>query len=286
MILQCPECRTRYLVPDTAISAEGRTVRCAQCRHSWHQEPDARAVEAITAAASEMAPPAGYASDQPPPAAAAEHAAASAAVERAVSATSDAARPAEAETPPVASFVSAAAPGTAGASVNPFPWPTTPAAAVSAESAAPAPRKRARVNPARRWTIAAVLAALLMLVAVGAILWTSAPGLATQLGLSFGPQESPLRLIDNPIERREISNGSELFAVSGKVLNPSNERQRVPDIRADLRDAQNRIVFTWTIIPQQRTLAPKSAIDFNSAKLDVPASSKKLELSFVGEDGN
>ncbi|OWK30907.1 hypothetical protein SPMU_18980 [Sphingomonas mucosissima] len=130
-----------------------------------------------------------------------------------------------------------------------------------------------------------MLAALLMLVAVGAILWTSAPGLATQLGLSLGPKESPLRLIDNPIERREISNGSELFAVSGKVLNPSNERQRVPDIRADLRDAQNRVVFTWTIIPQQRTLAPKSAIDFNSAKLDVPASSKKLELSFVGEDG-
>ncbi|ONF94919.1 hypothetical protein SPHI_29000 [Sphingomonas jeddahensis] len=145
------------------------------------------------------------------------------------------------------------------------------------------PSSRPRVNPMRRWTIAAVLAALLMLVAVGAILWTSAPGLAAQFGLNFGPEETPLRLIDNPIERREISNGSELFAVSGKVLNPSNDRQRVPDIRADLRDAQNRIVYTWTIIPQQRTLAPKSAIDFNSAKLDVPASSKKLELSFVGE---
>jgi hypothetical protein len=149
---------------------------------------------------------------------------------------------------------------------------------------APRPPFRPRINPARRWTIAAIVAALLMLVAVGAILWTSAPGLAAQLGLSFGPEESPLRLIDNPIERREINNGSELFAVSGKVLNPSTDRQRVPDIRADLRDAQGKIVYSWTIIPQQRTLAPKSAIDFNSAKLDVPASSKRLELSFVGED--
>ena len=80
-----------------------------------------------------------------------------------------------------------------------------------------------------------------------------------------------------------MANGSELFAISGKVLNPSDTRQRVPDIRADLRDAKGRIVFSWTITPQQRSLGPKGSIDFNSAKLDVPANSKRLELSFVGE---
>jgi hypothetical protein len=72
--------------------------------------------------------------------------------------------------------------------------------------------------------------------------------------------------------------------VSGRITNPSNARQRVPDIRAELRDAQNRLVYSWTITPQQRTLPPGGAVDFNSAKLDVPASSKRLELSFAGEN--
>lgn len=38
MILQCTECKARYLVPDQAIGATGRTVRCANCSHSWFQQ--------------------------------------------------------------------------------------------------------------------------------------------------------------------------------------------------------------------------------------------------------
>ncbi|WP_298671027.1 zinc-ribbon domain-containing protein [uncultured Sphingomonas sp.] len=255
MILECPECRTRYLVPDSAIGADGRVVRCANCRHSWFQDADARVVEPVGAALV--------------------------------------AEPAQAETPPAAAPVAppnAPAPRTE-TPLAPAPVHAEPLADGPAQTAigpdydafAHRPPFRPRRDQSRRWTIAAVAAGVLMLVAVAAIIWMSAPGLAQQLGLSFGPAESPLRLVDNPIERREMANGSELFAVSGKVLNPSSTRQRVPDIRADLRDAQGRIVYSWTITPQQRSLGPKGAIDFNSAKLDVPANSKRLELSFAGE---
>ncbi|HEU0045395.1 MJ0042-type zinc finger domain-containing protein [Sphingomonas sp.] len=228
MILQCPECSTRYLVPDSAIGVDGRTVRCASCKHCWFQAP----------APIEL-PPA------PAP-------------------------PVEAAAPPPIEERVVDAP--------PPPW-SEPAAR---PEPAP-PLVRSRRNPVRRWTAAALGAGALMLAGVAAITWLGAPNLMGQLGL--GPVESPLRLKDNPIERRELQNGSELFAVSGQVTNPSSSRQRVPDIRAELRDAQGRLVYSWTITPQQRTLSPGASVDFNSAKLDVPANSKRLELSFAGEAG-
>lgn len=39
MILTCPACGTQYAVKDGAIPPQGRQVRCASCKHSWHEQP-------------------------------------------------------------------------------------------------------------------------------------------------------------------------------------------------------------------------------------------------------
>ncbi|WP_294233254.1 zinc-ribbon domain-containing protein [uncultured Sphingomonas sp.] len=237
MILECPECRTRYLVPDSAIGPEGRTVRCANCRHSWFQSPP-----------------------EPEP---------------------------ELPLPPVAQDPIGAEPDGAFAEPPPpviMPPPAPPILAqedAGFDAFAHRPPFRARRNPVRRWTIGAVAACLLLLAATAAIMWTGMPGIGGWLGI--GTTESALELRSNPIERRELENGSELFAISGQVINPSSNTQRVPDLRAELKDAKGRVVFSWAIAPQQRTLGPGASIDFNSAKLDVPPSSKRLDLSFAGE---
>jgi predicted Zn finger-like uncharacterized protein len=39
MILVCPTCDAKFKIPDGAIPAGGRTVRCAKCKNSWHATP-------------------------------------------------------------------------------------------------------------------------------------------------------------------------------------------------------------------------------------------------------
>jgi predicted Zn finger-like uncharacterized protein len=66
MILTCPSCGTRYSADGAKFPAEGRTVRCSKCGHSWHQPGEEPAVpsalaqetrrEAVPEAATEPAP--------------------------------------------------------------------------------------------------------------------------------------------------------------------------------------------------------------------------------------
>ncbi|WP_066551251.1 MULTISPECIES: zinc-ribbon domain-containing protein [unclassified Sphingomonas] len=243
MILECTECKTRYLVPDSAIGLEGRTVRCANCRHSWFQTP-------AGFVAPDVAPPVAPAPPKPT--------------------VPKAEPPSVAPVAPVAVEEPVAA---APAWHNAVPDP--------AIGDSEAPVRRPRRNPATRWTIAAAVAGVSMLLGTAAILYSGAPGIAAQLGLAIGSDETPLKFTDRSVERRNLASGSELFAVSGRLSNPTATRQRVPDIRADLRDAQGRLVYSWTITPPQRVIGPSGVVEFNSAKLDVPANSKILELSFV-----
>lgn len=39
MIISCPDCSTRFAVPDVAIGLDGRKVRCSRCAHEWFVEP-------------------------------------------------------------------------------------------------------------------------------------------------------------------------------------------------------------------------------------------------------
>lgn len=59
MILTCPNCDTRFKVPNKAIGAEGRQVRCAKCAYVWHAMPveEEDSLEDVIAAAKEVSSP-------------------------------------------------------------------------------------------------------------------------------------------------------------------------------------------------------------------------------------
>ena len=39
MILTCNSCSKKFVVPDSAITASGRTVQCGSCGNKWRQYP-------------------------------------------------------------------------------------------------------------------------------------------------------------------------------------------------------------------------------------------------------
>jgi predicted Zn finger-like uncharacterized protein len=141
-----------------------------------------------------------------------------------------------------------------------------------------------RGNPAKRWTIIAAVIGVLLIAGAVALQFVDLDKLRTQLGMGRGSGSSVSLLLEVPRkpERRTLASGNELFALTGRVVNPTRERQSVPDIQAELQDSEGRVVYNWVITPPMRTLAPGAAAEFNAAEVDVPKGARELKLSFVG----
>lgn len=298
MIIACPACATRYAVPDSAIGVDGRTVRCAKCRHSWFQEgPEIELPPAAPTAPPEAAPaPAPPAAPQdvaPPPPQPTEQ-----------SGTPEAEIPPEPEPeanpepepepapepepePNEDAFSAASALNSqVDTSASPLVYddPVDPFDDDDVQSTFDhAPPFRRRRNWARTWMIAGVIFAVLAIGASAALAVYGLPGwLTATTSRSFAANQPDL-VIDFPAnrqDRRTLPNGTEFFGASGKITNVGKDKQYVPSILIVLRDARERIVYSWEVVPPKRELAPGEALTINEAVTDVPKSAVVAEIGW------
>jgi predicted Zn finger-like uncharacterized protein len=263
MIITCPACATRYVVPDSAVGAEGRTVRCAKCRHSWFQEgPELAGAPPPPAAEEPEAHPAEPQSAPPPP-------------------------PPEPRQQPEPE---ADVPGpTGGGDLPPLeetpPPPVAPPAYIEDGDTSHfdhQPPFRRRRNTLKLWTYAGIVFALVVGALIVAVSYWGLPEWVPVSRPTFAAAQEDLQLDFPPDqqERRQLPDGTEYFGASGSITNTGSMARDVPPILIVLRDERDRIVYSWEVYPPQRSLAPGESITINQAVTDVPRAARVAEIGW------
>lgn len=289
MIIACPACSTRYVVPDTAIGIEGRTVRCAKCRHSWFQEGQTAETVAI-ATERQGSPSTPQAQSATPPQTEARPAPAP--QQTAQSTPQDIDSPRE-----KSGDIAAEGPPASDADDTPAPENVAPAPTGVESSPPPSvavyddddvsqfdyePPFRPRRNTLKLWTAAAAFFAACALGAVVAVSYWGVPDWVpiSQPTFAAGQPDLVLSFPPDRQERRTLPNGTEYFGASGTVKNVGRETMRVPSILIVLRDARERVVYSWEVAPPKSKLAPGETMTINEAVTDVPKSARIAEIGW------
>jgi predicted Zn finger-like uncharacterized protein len=313
MILTCPSCGTQYAVKEGAIPPQGRQVRCASCKHAWHQNPEGGTGSAFEEPAPAAAPSGDGASDDAAPVEAAaggetaEQDAPGGAFDepgepfdQGPTAEPAGFAPIDPVAPPGDALVEDAAPaaapappadqGRAGeAPIEDYAAPPQPAPEQDGPAYDVQPAYDEDFSPftmeergARRGRspLVTLLIAALLIAALAAAFWFLAPAeWRERVGIAASG-ETPLQLMMTHSDRQRVEPaGNELLAVSGRIINPTDETQNVPPIRAELRSRSGKLVYSWTIAPPARILPPGASATFNSTEVDVPAGGDELTIT-------
>ena len=306
MILSCPNCGTQYVVKDGAIPPAGRQVRCASCKHRWHQDPDESAAPLTQEEAAPVDQSGPEEEETIAEASLIEPRSGTEAEERAYTESlvdSEAAGGA----PPAKPEYERMEPSDTPAQYEELLMPRRSVETGAAETgngsieqpAASEPERQYPADgeaddfspfaasdydePRRRSPLITLLVIALIVAAVAAAFsFLAPPEWKARLGLGSGGT-SPLAFVITHRERQQLQSGNQLLTISGRIVNPTSSEQIVPPIKAQLKTREGRVIYSWTIAPPTRSLGPGKSASFNSAEVNVPPGGDDVTITTASD---
>lgn len=283
MIITCPNCSTRYSLPQDKIKPGGQKVRCAKCGTVWHQEPDDEPL-ALTPEEQVPAPPTPAWAPVTP-------------AEPAPAAMPPAAAPAEPIAPqPIVSEPVAPAGAEAALRIDAPVQPDSFARFHVPAAGEDKPGKGRAVAIAVVIVVALALGALVMFKQqvqdlTGIQLMSSpeaalpaeqAPAAAPPPAAAPKPQApEPLTLSFDEVESSiEEIDGVRRLMVKGLIVNPADHEQVVPQLAFNMMDKDGKAIDRWTFAAPVHALAPRTTTRFSSQRDNPPTTLQELVPGF------
>ena len=254
MLIVCPSCASQYELDAAKLGPEGRKVRCAGCRTSWHVEPGAF---------------------PEPPSEAETQALLAEELERAAAIDAE------------ITALAAEAGGEHG-SEHPSSVEELPVAApMRRVRSSGKPRRISSPFLPRGGAGLPAAAALAGLALLGTVVWQrqAAVRVAPQLAGLFETIGMPVNvrgLSLSSIESGLVEDGQNRFlVVEGDVTNITRSKTAVPLIEVAVKDAGGATLYTWTTEPPRANLEPAELIRFRARLASPPEQGQSVRVRFT-----
>ena len=255
MRIECPSCAAGFEINPSALSPNGRTVRCAACKSKWFATAPALVLADGKIETIPALMPSVSAEDR------ADH-------EALVTTNKTAIEDAE-----IVSVESAP-------SISPE------------EEAPPMPMRKtvthftpAMRKSAPRIPLAFVAALLFAAVSIGLIARQSIVRVAPELASLYSAVGFPVNLRGleflNIRTKQEIQDGITVLAIEGEVENVANRAVELPRVRLSVLGENGVEIYSWTALLPRSILYPHERVPFKSRLASPPATGKEIMVRFL-----
>tara|TARA_B100000989_G_scaffold289168_1_gene260662 strand:+ start:800 stop:1597 length:798 start_codon:yes stop_codon:yes gene_type:complete len=251
VILECNQCKTRFLVDNDLLRPDGRTVRCASCGNTWHADPPTEK-EIKKEEAKEAAADAGPSLESKP----------------AEDMQTEALDVASAQDEPAPVQVDSL-PNFDGISEEEAGVPNFQAPALAPED---------DISGSGMWKLACVV---LIIAVIVTGLFTFRDILAPSLQPVYdvlGMSNTDGLVLADVEARQRASRTHARFVIEGLIVNQSDEPRQVPVLRAAIVDANGEVLISREYEADNTILQPGDAYPFKASKLDTAFTDRVAEL--------